>query len=190
MKGVHVVAVLLILSGAAFAYMTYFADTPSSPPTWGYTKIAHATIGTKYYEGGATMSKVTYINLSINVKKQYEVKTVEAELYSNGTQVAWLTYETTISGKTAIIKEKYSDSTAKINTSTTVILYTTLDTPIGITMVSSSGDRTYYGTYDSNTITYTFTYAGHSTWIGYYSTVITYPNQTLTGVYTATIVQK
>lgn len=189
-KNHAILIVLLALSVGAFIYLSNYHDTPRAPPTWGWTKIATATIETNYKIDGTPVKEVTIVNLSINVKKQYEEKIIVLAMYSGGTPIARATLVTHVTGGTATLSKTYSDTTTHFSTTTKIPVFTTFNTPLSITLISSRDGETYYGTYNNDTITYTYTYAGDGTWVGFYTTTITYGDQTITGVYTATIVQK
>lgn len=192
-KSIIVIA-FLALSVVVFLYInthgTMYSDAPKDLPTWGWTKIANVTIEKNYTISDIPFREVTSINLTIDAKKSTENKTQATYLYSSNSLIAEINMITSVQDNTAVVTKMYSDTRTQFTLTSTVVVEIPINTALSVTIISSKNSYTYYGTYEGNIVTYTYTYAGNDTWIGYYSTVVDYSGTQITGIYTATIIQK
>lgn len=190
-KNLAILLSVLIIGAAAFGYLVYKSgqDNPKAPPTYGYTKIVNAQIYRAFTLNGTPMKGNTKIMMTIDVSNKEELRTVEVELYSRETPIAKATIITTINGTNGVITKTYSDTTTSFVMTTAIPYYGKFDTNIGVTLISSNGTKTYYGTFVNDPITYTFVYGGHNTWYGEYTGTTTISGMTLTIDYRATIIQ-
>ena len=165
-------------------------DNPKAPPNWGWTKIADVTIKKYYVLQGETISKNIKIHLFIDVKKNFEERTEVTELYSGTQNIGKVSKITTMTNRKIYVTKRYSDPTTQFSLTSSVVANYTLNTTLSVTLFSSEKNgRTYYGTYSPNVITYTYTYAGNDTWVGFYTTTVTFSNETIIATYRASIIQ-